>query len=70
MTWTARLARLDRVEFYLDDHVNFKVMWKHSQMTEMIEGYPVSDLERVIAGMMQFESRKPYYIVEKELRGA
>ena len=39
-------------------------------MSETIKGYPVSDLERVIAGLMQFESRKHYYIVEKELKEA
>ena len=40
------LDPLDRVEFYLDDHVNFEaIIWKCSQTTETIgtiEGYPTN----------------------------
>ena len=37
------LDRLDRVEFYRDDHVNFKaIIWKRSQTIGTIEGYPRS----------------------------
>ena len=46
MTETTSIDHLNRVEFYLDDwedHVNFEVIQKCSQMTEtirMIKGYP------------------------------
>ena len=49
MTWMTEMTSIDRVnrvEFYAEDwedHVNFEVIWKCSQMTETIrtiKGYP------------------------------